>query len=110
MSLPFNPSHNLRRLAWPFWVFLLGLTFWFLGEMILSIHWRIAHDQAPLFYEAYLMRSQGYLPYRDFFDFQMPGTYLCYYLLRWVSGFSDLRIRILDLGLLLTLLGITFLS
>lgn len=108
MSLPSNPLHYLRRPSWPFWVFLLGLTFWFLGEMILSIHWRIAHDQAPLFYEAYLMRSQGYLPYRDFFDFQMPGTYLCYYLLGWLSGFSDLRIRILDLGLLLTLLGITF--
>lgn len=97
-------------LTWLRWGILLVLTAGLMGEMVLSLRWRIAHDQAPLFYEAYLMMAEGRLPYRDLFDFQMPGTYLFYFGLGWISRFKDFYIRLLDMGLLLGLSGITFLT
>ncbi len=73
-----------------------------------SLQWPIAHDEAPLFYEAFLMRAEGRVPYRDIFDFQMPGSFAAYYALGRLSGFDDLCIRILDLSILAALLLITF--
>ena len=54
-----------------------------------SLHWPIAHDEAPLFYEAFLIRAEGRVPYRDIFDFQMPGSYAAYYTLGRLGGFND---------------------
>jgi hypothetical protein len=73
-----------------------------------SLRWSIAHDEAPLLYEAFLMQSEGRIPYRDIFDFQMPGSYIAYYLLGLFSGFGPFRIRILDLLILAALIFITF--
>jgi len=74
-----------------------------------SLQWPIAHDEAPLFYEAFLMHDEGRVPYRDIFDFQMPGSFAAYFALGFLSGFNDFRIRILDLLILTALLTITFL-
>ena len=74
-----------------------------------SLQWQIAHDEAPLLYEAFLMQN-GAMPYRDFFDFQMPGSYIIYYLLGTLSNFGAFRIRILDLLILAAILFITYLA
>lgn len=73
-----------------------------------SLQWPLAHDEAPLFYEAFLMQSEGRVPYRDIFDFQMPGSYLIYYLLGIAGNFGAFRIRILDLLILAALILITY--
>jgi hypothetical protein len=75
-----------------------------------STRWPIAHDEAPLFYEAFLMRADGLVPYRDLFDFQMPGSFVAYSILGVLSGFNAFHIRILDLLILAALLVITFLA
>ena len=48
-------------------------------EAILSLNWPITHDEAPLFYESFLMRAEGRQPYRDLYDFQMPGVYAIFF-------------------------------
>lgn len=73
-----------------------------------STQWPITHDEAPLFYEAFLMRADGLVPYRDLFDFQMPGSFIAYSILGFLSGFDSFRIRILDLTILTALLVITY--
>ena len=81
-----------------------------IAQAAFSLQWPIAHDEAPLLYEAFLMHSEGRVPYRDLFDFQMPGSFAAYYLLGRLSGFNGFfRLRLLDLGILAALLGITFL-
>jgi hypothetical protein len=75
-----------------------------------SLKWPIAHDEAPLFYEAFLMQSEGRIPYRDIFDFQMPGSFAAYYALGILSGFNGPGVRILDLLILTVLLIATFFS
>ena len=80
-----------------------------LTQAAFSLRWLITHDEAPLLYEAFLMQSQGLMPYRDIFDFQMPGAYIVYYLLGILTNFGPFRLRVLDLAILITLLTITFL-
>ena len=75
----------MRRLPY----ILLGiLALLFIAQAWLSLQWPIAHDEAPLFYEAFLMRAEGSIPYRDIFDFQMPGSFAAYYALGTLSGFN----------------------
>lgn len=89
-------------------IILFLLAAFLITQAAFSLQWPIAHDEAPLFYEAFLMQSEGRIPYRDIFDFQMPGSYLAYYLLGILSGFGPFRIRILDLLILAALILITF--
>ncbi|MBC7878116.1 MAG: hypothetical protein H7Y59_13180 [Anaerolineales bacterium] len=91
-------------------IFVILLAALLIVQAAFSLQWPIAHDEAPLFYEAFLMQSEDRIPYRDIFDFQMPGSFAAYSVLGFLSGFSALRIRILDLVLLTALLTITFFS
>jgi len=95
----------MRRISNILLVFLAALLIVQAGY---STRWPIAHDEAPLFYEAFLMRAEGLVPYRDLFDFQMPGSFIAYSILGRLSGFDSFRIRILDLTILTALLAITF--
>lgn len=79
-----------------------------LVQAAFSLRWLIAHDEAPLLYEAFLMQN-GRMPYRDIFDFQMPGAYVAYYLLGWFSNFGPFRLRVIDLAILAALLAVTYL-
>lgn len=72
-----------------------------------SMRWQIAHDEAPLLYEAFLMQS-GQMPYRDLFDFQMPGSFLAYFALGALSSFNAFRLRLLDLLILASILAVTY--
>jgi hypothetical protein len=71
-----------------------------------SLAWRFGHDTSILFYQAYLIDVLGYLPYRDFWDINLPGTYLAHVLLGRLTGYSTgIRLRVTDLlylGALLT--------
>src|SRR5512134_3743149 len=77
-------------------------------EAAYSLAWPIAHDEAPLLYQAFLMLTEGRLPYRDLLDFQMPGAYASFYALGLVTNFDPLSLRVLDLLLLMGLLYLTF--
>lgn len=99
-------SNNLNRIAVIVLVLLAALL---IAQAAFSLQWPLAHDEAPLFYEAFLMQN-GKLPYRDFFDFQMPGSYIAFHLLGTISGFGSFRIRILDLLILAAILTVTYLA
>lgn len=88
-------------------IILILLAVFLIVQAAYSLRWTPTHDAAPLLYEVFLMQG-GAMPYRDIFDFQMPGAYAVYYLLGVVSNFGPLRLRILDLSLLVTLITITY--
>lgn len=87
--------------------FIILFAVFLIVQAIFSLQWQLAHDEAPLFYEALLMQN-GDMPYKDFYDFQMPGSYIIYYLLGIISNFGALRIRILDLIILASIIFITY--
>ncbi len=66
----------------------------------LSLRWRTVHDLPIMMYLGFLMDRFGYVPYRDFFDFNLPGMHLISLLIGRTAGYSDLGLRILDLGYL----------
>jgi hypothetical protein len=97
----------MRRITY---ILLILLAILLISQAAFSLQWPITHDEAPLLYEAFLMQADGRFPYRDIFDFQMPGSFAAYYLLARLSGFTGFfRLRILDLGILTALLAVTFL-
>ncbi len=89
-------------------ILLVLLAAYLITQAVYSTRWQIAHDEAPLLYEAFLMRADGLVPYRDLFDFQMPGSFIAYSILGVLSGFDAFRLRLLDLLILASLLIITF--
>ncbi|HNE04663.1 MAG TPA: hypothetical protein PLT08_09105, partial [Anaerolineales bacterium] len=97
-------SNNLQRITTVVLILLAALL---IAQAAFSLQWPIAHDEAPLFYEAFLMQN-GQVPYKDFFDFQMPGSFFAYYILGILSNFGPLRIRILDLIILVAISTITY--
>jgi len=88
-------------------ILLALLAAYLITQAVYSTRWQIAHDEAPLLYEAFLMQS-GQMPYRDLFDFQMPGSFLAYFALGSLSGFSAFRLRLLDLLILAAILTATY--
>lgn len=62
-----------------------------------------------MLYVAFLMEKLNFVPYRDFFDMNLPGTYWIYYLIGYITGFQDIGIRITDIIILCFMMFITFL-
>lgn len=72
-----------------------------------SLSWRLRHDTPFLLYMGYIIERFGMIPYRDFFDVNMLGSYLSYQMIGRFFGFSDAGIHRGDLALLLFLMGVT---
>jgi hypothetical protein len=87
----------LRFLLSIFLVGLLALT------ALFAINWRYYHDSSIYFYASLLIDKFGFFPYRDLYEFNMPGTFLAYWIFGRLTGYSVLGVRILDYVLLATI-------
>jgi hypothetical protein len=88
----------IRILLSIFLVGLLGLTAAF------AFNWRYYHDAPIFFYIGLLIDKFGLIPYRDIFEYNMPGTYFACLLVGRLTGFSVLGVRILDYILLVVII------
>lgn len=82
-----------------FYISLL-LAGYFIYLLSLSMDWPIMHD-APLMHYLASRFLQGEVPYRDYFDFNFPGSYLLHMICLKVFGYSDLGWRLFDVFMLL---------
>ncbi len=62
-----------------------------------SLFQRLHHDAALFYYLAFLMDRLHLVPYRDFLDVNLPGTYAINIAAARVFGFSNLGFRCADL-------------
>lgn len=97
----------MRRVVQLVMVLLAGLLVW---QAVYSLRWPIAHDEAPLFYESFLIQHYEKIPYRDIFDFQMPGSMALYSVIGGLARYNAVAIRVIDLLILAFILVVTFLS
>lgn len=67
---------------------------------LFSLRWRVTGDAPIMLYMAYLVDHLHAVPYRDFFDMNLPGSYWLYVLLGRVSGYGDVGLRAADLAYL----------
>ena len=87
---------------------LIALGILVLLQAFTSLSWRMEEDTPLLHYAALLMDKYDCIPYRDFFETSMPGTFVFHYLIGSVFGYGDLAFRIVDLTLLGVLLAATY--
>lgn len=76
---------------------------------LLSLRWGLVEDAPILMYMAYLMDHFHQVPYRDFFDINLPGTYVFNILIGRLFGYTDFGMRCGDLVYLLATLVATWL-
>ncbi|MEZ4726562.1 MAG: hypothetical protein R3E79_05455 [Caldilineaceae bacterium] len=91
------------------YLFLASLTMLFVVELGLSLRWQLVGDSAFLHYIAYLMNEHNFVPYRDIFEVNMPGTYLFHMAIGKLFGYSDLAFRLVDVAWLTATLTVTWL-
>ena len=90
------------------WTLLAFFTALFLLKAYTTLHWRIEHDTALCHYVAFLMDKHGLVPYRDFFETSMPGTFAFHYGIVKGFGYGDVAFRHIDLAILGGLLLATY--
>ena len=78
---------------------LCAWTAWLASALWRSRGWPVIND-ASLFHYVALRVSQGAVPYRDVFDFQLPGTLLYHLAIVTTAGTGDAAWRAFDLTLL----------
>ncbi len=61
-----------------------------------SLNWHYVLDSPIMVYAGYLI-DHGYVPYRDFFDMNVPGTYFIMWFMGQVFGWGDTGFRVFDL-------------
>jgi hypothetical protein len=97
-----SPHSRARTLAVAGLIAPLGVLFLYL--LIRSRHWEYEHDTPLLQYCGFLMARYAWMPYRDFFETSMPGTFLFHEALVRLFGEGDRAFMIVNdclLGVLL---------
>lgn len=89
----FSPAFWLSMPLLAVYVFLL----------VKTSYWRYLLDLPLYLYTAFLVDQHGYVPYRDFFDPNSPGTHFFYWLAWLLTAGEDFRVRLLDIGWLLAI-------
>jgi hypothetical protein len=74
----------------------------------ISLKWRYCLDSPLMIYAGWLC-EHGWVPYRDFFDMNMPGTYFVMRAMVMVFGSNDFGFRVFDLLCLASISVSTFL-
>lgn len=81
----------------------------FLYLLVRSRHWEYEHDTPLLQYCGFLMHRYGWMPYRDFFETSMPGTFLFHQAVVSVFGRGNLAFIFVNDCLLMLLLAVSYL-
>jgi hypothetical protein len=84
-------------------VFLLGLL---ALTAVFAFHWRYYHDLPIFLYISLLIDKFGFIPYRDLYELNMPGTYAVALIIGKLTGYSVLGVRILDYVLVAVMIGL----
>ena len=63
----------------------------------LSMRWQMSEDTAIMMYLGYLMDKMQFVPFRDFFEQNMPGAYFFYMFVGKLFGYTEPSIRAFDI-------------
>jgi hypothetical protein len=75
-----------------------------------SMGWHMYQDTPIMLYAGFLIDRRHMVPYRDFFEMNMPGTFAANVLIGRLSGYTEFGVRCVDLLALSALLGTTFVT
>ena len=72
---------------------------------LVSLSWRMVHDTPIMLYLSNMVVNHGAVPYRDFFDMNLPGAYLVYGLIITMLGATDFAVHFANM-LFLAAIGV----
>jgi hypothetical protein len=90
------------------YLFMVFLAMIFLVEFVLSFGWRVRGDSVYIHYLAYLINEHDFVPYRDLFEINMPGTYLFHIAIGKLFGYSDYALRMVNIAWLTATFVVTW--
>lgn len=90
------------------YLFIAFLAIVFIVEFTLSLEWRVKGNSVYLHYLAYLINEHGFVPYRDLFEINLPGTYLFHIVIGKIFGYSDLVLRAVNVAWLAATFVVTW--
>lgn len=90
------------------YLFLAFLAIVFLVRLVLSLGWPLEYDTSFMHYVGYLINEHGFVPYRDIFEVNMPGTYLFHMAIGKMFGYSDFAFRMVDFAWLTATFTVTW--
>lgn len=85
------------------------LSLFLMGEAYLSLQWRMVHDSPILYYMGFLVKNLKAVPYRDFFDMNMPGAHWLNAIVGSIFGFTDHGLQKANVLILIFTLCLIFL-
>ncbi|MBS0422066.1 MAG: hypothetical protein JSR66_30450 [Proteobacteria bacterium] len=106
---PEQVSSQSRARSWLTAVPIAGLSVLLLYLLVRSRHWEYDHDTPLLQYCGFLMHRYGWMPYRDFFETSMPGTFLFHDALVTAFGTGNLPFMLVNECLLGFVLSTSYL-
>lgn len=84
-------------------IILFGLFVFLITIIWSSLSWPIIHDVPILHYGAMLMSEYDMLPYKDFKETSLPGTFLLHYAIGELFGFGDFPLILLHTFILVVI-------
>ena len=75
---------------------------------VVAVRWQLQHDAPILLYMGFLIDRYHAVPYRDFFDMNLPGAYLFFTTVWRVFQDSDPLLHALDLVWMIAIVAITW--
>ncbi len=96
-----SPNRVLAFIAdYAHFIVLAFISIYFVYFVASALSWRMDQNSPIVMYLAYLFGKSGYIPYRDVFDINLPGTYIIYAIIGKLSGYTDYGFRIAELVIL----------
>src|SRR5579859_7928933 len=81
-----------------FAIVFIPLTIVLTAVIVLSLQWRMVHDSPLIMYFAFVIDRLHYIPYRDFFDLDLPGSFALYIVIAKILGYTDIALHLADVA------------
>ena len=96
-----NSGRILRSVCWAVWIAVVVCA-------VCSLSWRYVNDTPIMLYLSNLMVRHHAIPYRDFFDMNLPGSYWMFGMIIRIFGTSDFSMHFANLFVIAAISGLMY--
>lgn len=91
-----------------FVVVFVPLTIVLTAIVVLSLQWRMVHDSPYIMYFAFLIDRLHFIPYRDFYDINLTGSYALDIVISKILDYTDFALHSADVAFFVLIAALTW--